>query len=176
MKIIKKLVKKAQKGNDKSFLKLFQQYEEEVYRTAFIYVKNQHDALDIVQETAYKAFKNIGTLKNPEYIKSWVIRIAISCAIDLIRKNKKVVNIHPQYTEFIGIEDEDIPLSVSLKDLLNVLNEADKNIVLMKYYFGYTFQEIAEMEGIPLGTVKSNLYRALEKLHKQVRRDDFYEQ
>ncbi|OZU87582.1 RNA polymerase [Virgibacillus indicus] len=176
MIVIKKLVKKAQKGNDKAFLKIFLQYEEDVYRTAYFYVKNQHDALDVVQETAYKAFKNIGTIKNPEYIKSWVIRIAISCAIDLIRKNKKIVHLHPQHAEFIGTEDEDIPLSVSLKDLLNELNEADKNIVLMKYYFGYTFQEISEMEGMPLGTVKSNLYRTLEKLRNQVRRDDLYEQ
>ena len=74
------LIKKAQKGNDKAFLTLFQQYEQDIYRTAFVYVKNQSDALDVVQETAYRSFKSIKDLKEPKYFKTWLIRIAISCA------------------------------------------------------------------------------------------------
>lgn len=50
------LVKQAQKGNDQAFLQLFQQYVQEIYKMAFIYVKNESDALDVVQETAYAAF------------------------------------------------------------------------------------------------------------------------
>ncbi len=61
-----RLVHKAQKGNEKAFLKLFQQYEEDIYRMAFVYVKNESDALDVVQEVAYRSFKKINTLKNPE--------------------------------------------------------------------------------------------------------------
>ncbi|HET6872254.1 MAG TPA: RNA polymerase, partial [Sporolactobacillaceae bacterium] len=48
-----RLVKKAQQGDDQAFLKLFQKYEEDIYRMAFVYVKNQTDALDVVQEVAY---------------------------------------------------------------------------------------------------------------------------
>lgn len=77
-------MKKAQKGNDEAFLKLFQEYEKDIYRTAFVYVKNQEDALDIVQETAYRSFKSIKDLKEPKYFKTWLIRIAISCAIDIL--------------------------------------------------------------------------------------------
>ncbi|WP_226036286.1 sigma-70 family RNA polymerase sigma factor [Aquibacillus saliphilus] len=176
MIIIQRLVAKAQKGSDKAFLKLFKEYEEDIYRTAYVYVKNQHDALDIVQETAYKAFKNINSLKNPNYVKSWIIKIAVSCSIDLIRKNKKVVQLHPDHEQFIGTEDHNIPLSITLNNILEDLNETEKKVILLKYYFGYTFHEISELEDLPLGTVKSVVYRALAKLRNQVRRDDMYEQ
>lgn len=84
-------MKKAQKGNDKAFIKLFQQYEKDIYRMAYVYVNNKDDALDIVQEVAYQSFKKINTLKNPEFFKTWLMKITMNCAINLAKKNKKVV-------------------------------------------------------------------------------------
>ena len=60
---LERLVKKAQKGDDKAYLMLFQQYETDIYRMAYVYVKNKDDALDLVQEVAYQSFKKISTLK-----------------------------------------------------------------------------------------------------------------
>lgn len=168
-----KLVKKAQKGDDKAFMKLFQQYEEDIYRMAYVYLKNESDALDVVQEVAYRSFKKIDTLKNPNYLKTWLIRIAITCSIDLIRKNKKVVQLKPEHQEAISVEDEDLPLSLTLQELLEQLNEEEKSIILLKYYEGYSFQEIADILNIPLGSAKSVLYRTLGKLRKQFKEADF---
>ncbi|MFV2046223.1 sigma-70 family RNA polymerase sigma factor [Metabacillus litoralis] len=170
-----RLVHKAQKGNDKAFLKLFQQYEEDIYRMAYVYVKNESDALDVVQEVAYRSFKKINTLKSPEYFKTWLIRIAITCSLDLMRKNKKVVYLKPEYQERIGLEEEDVPLSITLEELLEQLNEHERSIVLLKFYEGYSFKEIAELVDMPLGSVKSVLYRALAKLRKEFKEADFYE-
>ncbi|MEI2471380.1 sigma-70 family RNA polymerase sigma factor [Peribacillus frigoritolerans] len=170
--IIIKLVKKAQKGDDKAFLKLFQQYEEDIYRMAYVYVKNESDALDVVQEVAYRSFKKIETLKNPEYFKTWLIKIAITCSIDLVRKNKNVVQLKPEYDECISFEDEDIPLSITLQELLDKLNEDEKSIVILKFYEGYSFKEIADLLNMPIGSAKSVLYRALGKLRKQFKEAD----
>lgn len=134
---------------------------------AFIYVKNQNDALDVVQETAYRSFQKIDTLKNPEYFKTWLIKIAINCSIELIRKNKKVIELKPEYEEFIGIEDEDISLAVTLKDLIEQLNEDEKGIIILRFYHDYSLKEIADLLNMPLGTIKSVLYRALIKLRKK---------
>lgn len=134
---------------------------------AYFYVKNESDALDVVQEVAYRSFKNIDTLKNPEYFKTWLIKIAITCSIDLIRKQKKMIQLKPEYEEFIGSEDEDISLSITLQELLECLNEDEKSIVILRFYEGYSFKEIANLLNIPLGTAKSNLYRALSKLRKE---------
>lgn len=170
------LVKKAQKGNDKAFLKLFQQHEEDIYRMAFVYVKNKEDALDVVQDVAYQSFKKINTLKKPEYFKTWLMKITINCATNVVRKNKKVVHLKPEYTEMIGTENEDIPLSISLQDLIETLEEDEKSMVLLRFFHNLTFKEISELLDIPLGTAKSVLYRALNKLRKQLKERDICEQ
>ncbi|TMN22938.1 sigma-70 family RNA polymerase sigma factor [Lentibacillus cibarius] len=175
MSHIRKLVKKAQRGDGNAFLTLFQRYENDIYRVAFMYMKNKDDALDVIQETAYRSFKKISTLKNPAVFKSWLIKIAINCATDLLRRKKKIIYLNHDYENLLDSNNEDIPLSLSLDDLIGTLNESEKSIILWKYYYGYTLKEIAKIEGSPLGTVKSVLYRSLAKLRKQVRRDDMYE-
>lgn len=146
-----------------------------MYRTAYVYVKNKDDALDVVQEVAYRSFKKIHTLKEPKYFKTWLMRITINCATDAVRKNKKVVQLKPEYEKFIGADHEDIPLSITLQQLIDVLEENEKSIVLLRFYHNLTFKEIAEQLEIPPGTVKSILYRALRKLRKQLKEADIHE-
>ena len=67
---MKMLILKAQHGDAQAFMKLFSEYEQELYCIAFINVKNEADALDVMQEVAYRAFKGIKDLKNPEYFKT----------------------------------------------------------------------------------------------------------
>lgn len=166
------LVKKAQKGNDKAFLALFQKYEQDIYRMAFMYVKNQNDALDVVQETAYRSFKTIKTLQEPEFFKTWLLRIAINCSLDLLRKQDKVVHLRPEFEKNLtGDINGDIDLEVTVRDLIERLNEDEKSVVILKFYKGLTFKEIAETLGIPLGTTKTILYRALGKLRNSLKGD-----
>jgi RNA polymerase sigma-70 factor (ECF subfamily) len=171
---IKKLVEKAKKGDKKAFIKLFQHYEEDIYRVAYVYVKNQNNALDIVQDTACKSFSHIKNLKNAEYFKTWLIKITINCAVDFIRKEKKVIHLMPEHTELISTLDCDLSTQITLNDLINKLTENEKSIVLLKFYYHHTFNEIAEILELPLGTVKTILYRSLEKLRMHVKKEDIY--
>lgn len=171
------LVTKAQKGNDKAFLVLFQEFEQDIYRMAFIYVKNQDDALDVVQETAYRSFKSIKNLKEPKYFKTWLIKIAMRCSLDLLRKQKKIVQLKPEVEKDISSElNENIELEISVRDLIEQLNEDEKSVVILRFYEGLTFKEISEALHIPLGTSKTILYRALNKLRKDVKGDGKYGQ
>lgn len=169
-----RLVKRAQKGNDKAYLELFQQYEVDIYRMAYVYVKNKDDALDIVQEVAYQSFKKISTLNKPEYFKTWLMKITINCALNLINKNKKVVQLNPEFEVHKGAEIEDIALSLSLHELMDTLQEDEKSIILLKYYDDRTLKEISEILEIPLGTAKSILYRALDKLRQNIKEVENY--
>ncbi|WP_330949040.1 sigma-70 family RNA polymerase sigma factor [Virgibacillus sp. MG-45] len=170
------LVRKAQKGNDKAFLSLFQEYEQDIYRIAFVYVKNQSDALDVVQETAYRSFKTIKYLKEPKYFKTWLLRIAINCSFDLLRKQKKVVQLKPEFERNLsGDINENTDLKVTVQDLIEGLNEEEKSVVILRFYEGLTFKEISETLTIPLGTAKTILYRALDKLRTKLKGDGFYE-
>ncbi|SET51604.1 RNA polymerase sigma-70 factor, ECF subfamily [Salinibacillus kushneri] len=170
------LVKKAQKGNDNAFLTLFQEYEKDIYKIAFVYVKNQSDALDVVQETAYRSFKTIKNLKEPKYFKTWLIRIAVNCSLDLLRKQKKVVQLMPELEgNLSGGINEDIDLEVTVRDLIEGLNEEEKSVVILRFYEGLTFKEVSETLDIPLGTAKTILYRGLNKLRNNLKGDGFYE-
>jgi len=171
---IERLVKKAQKGNDKAYVMLFQQYEADIYRMAYVYVKNKDDALDLVQEVAYQSFKKISTLKNPEYFKTWLMKITINCALNLINKNKKVIPLNANFEMFIGSENDDLALTLSINRLIETLKEDEKSVILLKYYDDRTLREISEILYIPLGTAKSVLYRALDKLRQHLKEVDSY--
>lgn len=143
---------------------------------AYVYVKNEEDALDVVQDVAYQSFKKIHTLKDPKYLKTWLMRITINCALNMIKKNSNVMPFISDYEKFIGSEEEDLPLNITLRDLIETLQDEEKSVVLLRFYHGFTFQEVSETLNIPLGTAKSILYRALNKLRKAFKEAGLYEQ
>lgn len=168
------------KGRDRddrdaqAFLEQFQRYEVDIYRMAFVYVQNENDALDIVQETAYRAFKNFCTLKDMRLFKSWLMSIVVHSAIDTLRKRKKTACFDMEKLTRIPDKYVDRALSLSLEDLLNEsLNEDEKTILLLKYYQEYTFAEISKIVDIPLSTVKSTLYRALDKIRQKSKKGEY---
>jgi len=167
------LIKKAQKGDDKAFLQLFQTFEGDIYRTAFVYVKNKDDALDVVQECAYRSFKSIDKLKHPSYFKTWLFKIAINCSLDIIKKNK---NTHPvEHIEnfFSEVQEENVEeMEVSLQSLCDDLEPDEKSVVLLRFYHDLTINETAKSLDLPLGSAKTILYRALKKLRKKLKGDD----
>ena len=167
------LLRRAQEGDEKAFLEIFSRYETQMYRIAFLHVKNEEDALDVMQEAAYRMFKNIGSVKSPEYFKTWLMRITMNCAVDHIRKNSKVVQISTEYFENVEeiseTYEKDVLLNATLEELMTVLDTEEKNVILLKYYYEYSFQEMSGLLKRPLGTVKSVLYRGLRKLREKAK-------
>lgn len=101
---------------EEKFLSNYQNY----YRLAYSYVKNESDAMDIVQESAYKAIKEHASLKKEEYISSWIYRIVINTYLDYIRNNRKeivgIVGEEEFYEDtYMKQEYKDIPIPSSLK-------------------------------------------------------------
>lgn len=171
---MKRLIQKAQRGNDKAFLKVFQYYEADLYRMAYVYVKNPDDALDVVQEVAYQAFKKIGTLREPKYVKTWLVKITMNCALNLMKQRQKVIQLKPDFDETVGVEEQDVALTLTLADVMETLCEEEHSIIVLKYYQDYTFQQISDLLELPIGTVKSTLYRAVEKLRNGLKEADYY--
>ncbi|MCR8844295.1 RNA polymerase sigma factor [Paenibacillus sp. SC116] len=169
---IHKLVKQAQKGSDKAFLEIFQQYEGAIFRVAYMYVKNKDDAFDIVQETAYQSYKSIGSLREPQYVKSWMTKIAINQSIHLLQQRKKIIPFPPEFTEQNSgsVSAVDVPLAVTLQQMLDELDINEKKVILLKFYKGYTIQAISDKLQLPLGSTKTILYRGLGKLRKRMKR------
>ena len=152
---------------DGEFLKLFSVYENEMYRIAYIYVRNEADALDVMQEAAYRAYRNRTSLKEKKYFRTWLIRITINCAVEYIRRNSKIVDAGAEIScdkEDFRDEEAGIIRRLTLETLMNALNEDEKSVIILKYYYEYSFREIGEILEKPLGSVKTILYRALGKL------------
>ena len=84
----KALVKKAMRGSPKAFGDLIEAQQEYLYRMAYLYVRQEADALDVVQESILKAYKSLKTLREPEYFRTWLTKIVINTAQDRRRRRK----------------------------------------------------------------------------------------
>lgn len=167
---MKRLIKKAQNNDEKAFIKIFEEYETDLYKIAYMYVGNQDDALDVIQESAYRSFKSIKTLREIKYIKTWLIKIVINCSLDLIRDQKKNQVIDVDKLNLMNEDSKDfadnIDLKITLDDLIHQLETKEKSVIILRFYNDLTVKQTSEILELPLGTVKTTLYRALEKLRK----------
>lgn len=158
------LVNRARKGDEESFVEIVSQRQEILYRIAYTYVKNEDEAVEIVQDTVYKAFATLKNLKEPGYFNTWLTKILINCAIDSLRKSKRIVFLdneagYPQNHDETNRED-----IIDLYNSLDKLDQKQKNVVILRYFQDFKLKDIADILGIPESSVKSTLYRALAKL------------
>lgn len=137
---------------------------EKLYRLAFSYMKNEQDAMDVVQESVYKAMKNARQVKDEKYIKTWLWRITINTAVDATRKQSKFVS-DEQVAEK-GREDHYEDMDVL--NALETLDERERKVIILKYFEEWTIGDIAAMLKENPNTVKSILYRSLKKLKVKV--------
>lgn len=166
-KEIHRLVKKAIKGNKNAFEKLVQHHYERIYRTAYLYVHNEEDALDVVQEATYQAYKSIHSLKNPEYFTTWFTRIVIRCSGHVIKKRDKVVPLSHEYLS--NIPDEKNLSNDESSQLLNAIQQLRFNYrtaIILFYYYDYSIKTISNVMEIPENTVKTYLSRGKAELKK----------
>jgi RNA polymerase sigma-70 factor (ECF subfamily) len=161
------LVRMAQEGDDDAFTQLISIYKENLYKIAFVYLKNEQEALDAVSDTVYKAYMNIKKINNPSLFKTWITRILINSAIDRLTDSKNIIYIDDyQKIEGFSILESEFDLDASF-DLFNAIDKLDikfKNIVILKYFEDMTISEISTLLGLPEGTVKVCLHRALKKI------------
>ena len=148
-----------QKMEDEAERMLIDNYDK-YYRLAYSYVKNEQDALDIVQESAYRVIRDLDKLKERKYLSTWIYRIVINTAIDTLRKKKRETVSY----EDIEIVHEDQYKEVDPLEILNVLEDKDRALVILKYLEDWKLEEISEALDMNISTVKSRLYRALKKL------------
>ncbi|MDE6404084.1 MAG: sigma-70 family RNA polymerase sigma factor [Lachnospiraceae bacterium] len=160
-----KLVKKAIKGNVSAYGELIAEYQVYLYKTAFLYVKNEADALDAVQECVTKGMLGIEKLKEPRYFKTWITKILINC----IRQDKKraqTISLD-EYLE-TGIENYMIEEKVDLYDAIDSLKDQYKTVVILFYFQELKIREIAQIMDVPEGSVKAMLYRAKKQLRSRL--------
>ena len=160
-----KLVRKAIRGNKNAFEELLVIHSDQLYRIAFLYVGNREDALDVVQETAYKALLAIGQLKNEKFFLTWLTKILIRCAFEVTKKKKnefpseKILELSPRKTHQ---RDE----YLDLVSTISQLNEHYRNAIILFYFQDLPIIEVAKIMNVPENTVKTYLHRGKSQLKK----------
>lgn len=142
---------------EKALLELY----PSLYRLAYSYVHNPDDAMDIVQDSAYKAILRAEDVKKQETIKSWLCRIVVNTSLDALRTKRK---------ESTGLENipdagkEDAYEDLDVLRALEGLDERERTVVTLRHFEDMKLSEIVNVTGENLSTVKSILYRSLKKL------------
>lgn len=146
-------------------------YKENHYRLAYSYVKNVDDALDIVQESIYKALSSAYSLQNPKYIKTWFYRIVVNTSLDLLRKKRKVDIVGEEVFTSLDCGAVDEYKNFDLQRAMENLPTNFRTIVILRYFEDLKIEEIAEILNENTNTVKTHLYKSLKLL--RIKMNDF---
>lgn len=162
-KTTQKLAERAGKGNVHAYGKLIEQYQEYLYSMAFLHVKNQEDALDIVGECILNGFRRIHTLRQPEFFKTWITRILINEVKNHFRR--QVLTCDFDQLEVADDQDRLAPeMRLDLYQAIDRLPTQYRSVVILKYFQDMKISEIAEVLEIPEGSAKAYLSRARAQL------------
>jgi RNA polymerase sigma-70 factor, ECF subfamily len=179
----KELAALAARGREMAFRELLSRYERPVFSLVYRMVRDRALAEDLAQEAFIRAFNAIGTYKPKFKFSSWIFKIANNHAIDHLRKRKlDTVSIdgspHASSAEdlartrlVVESHDESPDQYVEARELGGQIEEAIGSLrpeyrtaVLLRHVEGYTYEEIAHIMDVPLGTVKTYLHRARGEL------------
>ncbi|EGT3616394.1 sigma-70 family RNA polymerase sigma factor [Clostridium perfringens] len=159
-----KLIKESIKGNKESFGILIKNNKEYLYKMAFLYVKDEQDALEVIHETVYRAFLNIEKLKKAKFFNTWITRILINVSIDFFKRKGKSEILDestPVIKEKVEISTEE---KIDLYNAIDLLNDNYKTVIIMMYFNDMKIKDIAKVMDIPENTVKTYLRRAKQAL------------
>lgn len=160
------LVKRAQRGNADSFIRLIEENKQTLMRVAYGFFQSEEDVADAVAETIADAYEHIRELKKPEYFKTWLVKILINNCSRLYNQNRKSTGL--ESLPEIAVESSDMA-DVEFAEMIGSLPEEDRAIFQLYYGENFTTREIAEVLHKKESTVKSRLHRGREKLRTQMR-------
>ncbi|HEY6507472.1 MAG TPA: sigma-70 family RNA polymerase sigma factor [Vicinamibacterales bacterium] len=175
------LVARSRSGDVESFNQLITRWERPIYALAYRVIGQEEDARDVCQETFLRAFRGLAGFKGQAKFSSWLYRIALNLCRDWIRRRRRTpISTLPEDVELEDLASEAGP-SESVEDLvarrelsgvvemaMARLPEEQRTAIILKEYHGMTFQEIADLQGCPLSTVKTRLYQGLSVLRRDL--------
>lgn len=151
---MERLVRKAQNGSKDAFVALIDKNRMALYRAAKAILHREEDVEDAVQEAVCRAFRQMGSLKQPRYFKTWLTRILINCCYDLLRDQKGIVSLELLPEE--GREEER-ETTLDVRETLAALGENDRLILTLYYLNDHSVKDISHLLSISEGAVKQRL-------------------
>lgn len=161
---------------------LFQENYKKIFFLAIKMLKNYEDAEDATQEIFMKAYQNIDKFRQESRLFTWLYRIALNHIYNFSNKKRNVKNLNEKNQDFYIRTNETPEKVLYEKELYNKLNEIieelspkQKEVFLLRYYNGLKFNEIAKILKKSLGTIKSNYFFAMQKIKKELEKEQLLE-
>lgn len=173
--IDKSILKRCKQNEKDAFAELFKFYQNYLFKLCFSYVHNEQEALDMLQEIYIKLYRNISKYDDKYPFHPWIRRVAVNTCLNEKRKNTlscipldngNDISLEEQLASVDDTEQEieKHEMTLIVKKHIDSLPEKQRMVVILRYYEDLSYEEISELMKIPLGTVKTDLYRAKNAL------------
>lgn len=182
----KALVKMAQDGNARAFRILMERYQRKVYAVALGFLRNQEDALDVVQEAFIKVHRYIGKFEGNSGFYTWLYRIVANLCIDFLRRKKRQRGVefddgirHDQTEAHSGTDLTHLTqlgdpremlrrkeILDAVTDSLEHLSDKHRSVIVMREFQGMSYEEMAQAMDCSKGTIMSRLFHARKNMQK----------
>ncbi|MGX5174742.1 RNA polymerase sigma factor [Aliikangiella sp. IMCC44653] len=167
-----KLIEKALRGSQSCWVKLVKRYEGLVYNYCLRMTFNSADAMDLMQEVFLAVYRNLPSYRGQGQFKGWMMRIAANKTTDFLRSRGRNPLHHASEVDSDDFHSHHSPesdyqtLTANKKILatLSVLSDEQRQVVELKFFQHFTFEEISQQTGVAVSTIKTRLYSALQKL------------
>ena len=167
------LVKAVCNGDSKAFAQLVSKYDRKIRALGMGFFKNQTDCDDFVQEVFIKVFANIKNFRGESRFSTWVMSIGYNTAINSVKRRKEYISL-PENADIAdpaaGPEETQLKAITAgvIKDSLKELPERFAMCLDMYFYYDMSYNEISEVTGLPVNTIKSHIFRAKKMLKERL--------
>ena len=176
-----KLISRAAKGDASAFNELLGLHEKKMYAVCLRMCANQEDAQDCLQEAMLRIYRSISGFKGQSSFSTWIYRVAMNTCLDELRKkkNKQAASLDSLLdTGWSPSDDYDTPehhaiegeRKKAIRTAISELPDDMRSAIVLRDIEGFSYEEISEMLGINVGTIKSRISRGREKLREKIRK------
>ena len=173
-------VSRARAGDSDAFRLLVEQHSRPVFRVAYRMTGNEHDADDVVQETFLRVYRQLDRFQERANFGTWLHRIAINCALDLLRSRGRIDRHYggdPEEAEMTGAASTDpqqdrLLVGAELRDqvaaAMERLSGNERTAFVLRHFEGMPVEEIGKTLGIQVNAAKHTIFRAVRKLRESL--------
>lgn len=179
------LIELFKKGNEEVFEEIVRRYQKKVYNTTYRMMGNHEDASDLAQEAFIRIYRNLHSFKGKSSFSTWLFTVTTNVCRDEMRKRQRRLQAQ-SLSEPVQFEDGEVereiaddsmaPEIVSLhremhdeiQAVIEQLPPEQKEAIVLREFQGFSYEEIAEISGVAVGTIKSRISRARQSMKKEL--------
>jgi RNA polymerase sigma-70 factor (ECF subfamily) len=154
----------VQKGDREAYQEIVVRHMQSAYYVALAFIHNHQDALDISQEAFIRAFRKIKKFDTRRPFFPWFYRILKNLCVDHYKRRRRLNEVPLESVRVLAVEHEDREMKKALWKGIDELPDEHKEIIILRYFQQFSYQEIAEILDKPIGTVMSSLFYAKKRL------------